>query len=155
VASTPARFSIVPRAERTLLQFARNGELLTQVEMPGDRADWLSPTVERLTQLLDLPENWDSYGGRPIDPAEVAWALDLLARVMSPGSPPPTVIPTSRGSIELEWHQNGIDLEAHATSKGGTYVYFEDQQSGEAWERELNGDFSPLSAALAELARLA
>ena len=89
-----------------------------------------------MAEPLDLPEGWNSSTARRIDPAAVIWALDLLGKVMQPDTPAPTVIPTARGELELEWHLRGIDLEVHAVSPGRLYFYFEDQRSGPIEERE-------------------
>jgi antitoxin (DNA-binding transcriptional repressor) of toxin-antitoxin stability system len=114
---------------------------------------WLLPTIRTIGELLDLPEGWSSYPARRIDPAAAIWALDLLGKVMQPETPAPTVLPTARGELELEWHLRGIDLEVHLVSPTRVYFYFEDRRSGRIEEHELDGDLSPLAEALAELTR--
>lgn len=114
-----------------------------------DTPGWLPPTVEKLAQLLSLGANWDSYGARPIDPQLPLAALQLLASVMRNSSPPPDVVPTSRGTIQLEWHRDGVDLETDVRLPGVYRVCFE--SSTDSWERELNGDASIVAAIIAQI----
>jgi hypothetical protein len=102
-------------------------------------------------ELLDLPENWDSYGARPINREIVLFALQLLCETMPTDTPAPTVIPTNRGGVQFEWHTRGIDLEIEIQSPERIYVSYEDQQSGNEWEAELTSDLTRLSDALLEL----
>src|SRR5205823_1875475 len=64
---------------------------------------WVKPTVERLRHLLQLREDWDSYGAAPVDLRAARTALQLLAMIMRPDTPAPTVVPTVRGGLQLEW----------------------------------------------------
>lgn len=114
-----------------------------------DTPGWLPPTVEKLAQLLALGANWDSYGARPIDPQLPLAALRLLAGVMRNSSPPPDVVPTSRGTIQLEWHRDGVDLEIDVQLPCVYRVCYE--SSTDSWEREVNGDASTVAAIVAQI----
>lgn len=110
----------------------------------GNSPRWLSPTIDKLTDLLALPMNWDSYEARPIDPKCALAALRLLGQVMHNDSPPPSVVPTNRGGVQLEWHSKGMGLEIDVVSPGEFQVCYE--SSSESWERALSTDLSRLSA---------
>lgn len=56
-----------------------------------------------LDRLAELKPGWDSYGA----PALSLAALKV-ARVMLDA---PQVVPTPGGGIQLEWHQDGLDIE--------------------------------------------
>jgi hypothetical protein len=140
-------------SRRLKLSSVRDGELVVELRLKGEQPAWLEPTIRVMAELLRLPENWSSYPARPVEPEAVAWALDLLSRAMQPHTPAPSVIPTSRGDVELEWHTRGIDLEVHAASPGQVYVYYEDHVRGKEEELELGADLSPLVDILAELSR--
>jgi hypothetical protein len=118
---------------------------------PGAEPPWLRPTLEAMNRLLDLPPNWNSYGAGPIAPGAVLAALQFLQQTMRPDTPPPSVVPTSRGGVQLEWHAGEIDLEIRVTPKGEIGAVYEDAQ-GE-WEQERVTDLEPLAAALATLAQ--
>lgn len=57
-----------------------------------------------LDTIAALPQNWDSYGARPVDPRAIA-----LARIMT--IRPASIVPTSGGGIQLEWHEDGLHAE--------------------------------------------
>jgi hypothetical protein len=104
------------------------------------------------TQLLALPDNWDSYGARPVEMSLLEVALGLVAILWNDNTPPPALVPMQSGGVQLEWHTNGIDLEIGVESISRVYVFCEDQERGERWEEELAGNLSKLSAAINRLA---
>lgn len=70
------------------------------------------PTTRRaLDALLELPNGWDSYGARRVDGERVKATLDLLLELLCDDTPPPSCVPVSDGSVQLEWHTGGVDLE--------------------------------------------
>ena len=137
-------------SRRIELDSVRGGTLV--IELEGDEPAWFLPAVQACAELLHLPQDWNSYGARPIDPAAVASALQLLLNIMHPDTPLPLFIPTNRGGIHLEWHTHGMDLEVEQLSKDQLYIYGEDHQHGTEWEEESTSDLEPLRACLAELA---
>lgn len=68
--------------------------------------------LERAAYLKTLERGWDSYQGEPIDhptlDKAVAFAL-LLAPEIS--SYTPALVPCSDGSVQVEWHAEGWDVE--------------------------------------------
>lgn len=66
---------------------------------------------DALDDIRRLGHNWDSYDADPIPQAvcdRVEMLLDLLH---DSGWNPPYVVPSAQGTIQLEWHENGIDEE--------------------------------------------
>jgi hypothetical protein len=106
-----------------------------------------------MQEILSLPENWDSYGGRAIDPETVISTLQLLDAVMRPDTPLPAVVPTNRGGIQLEWHTRGIDLEIQISARARSHVYYHDQAKGIEWEQEVAFDLNPLVKCIRQLSR--
>ena len=95
---------------------------------------WLRLTMLRCVELLALPRNWDSYGAEPISP-ELTWtALQLLRCFMRDGMSRPKIVPTNRGGVQLEWHQDGIDLEVEIVSQRELRVVLGHVISGATWE---------------------
>jgi hypothetical protein len=101
-----------------------------QSEEPGDTGDTASATVvnldsrrskpawEReivatLCRYLELPPNWDSYGGRPLRLDTGMFALQVLSSIMSESIPVPSIVPVSSGGVQFEWHQNDLDIELY------------------------------------------
>jgi hypothetical protein len=72
---------------------------------------WLKPALDQLIPLLSLPEGWNSYRARRIGADVVRRAIEVLAALMPEGVPPPSIVPTVRGGVQLEWHRFGKDLE--------------------------------------------
>lgn len=116
--------------------------------LQGDAAPWVEPTLRTLGGLFLLPAGWDSYGGRSLDPSSILAAWRLLSAVMRDDSPAPSVVPTARGGVQLEWHRNGVDLEIEVVGPREFVVSFEAEATGEVWEKTLMDDFAELSAAL-------
>ena len=129
-------------------QYAAPDAALTG-EASAEPPRWAEPVATQLVGLLNLEENWDSYGGRRVDRAEVVGAFKLLANILDDYSPLPRIGPTGRGGVVIEWHQNGIDLEIETLSPHRFLVAFEDDKS--SWEREIVSDFRPVVKALRRL----
>ena len=125
------------------------GELV--VSTVGEPPEWLPKAAGELVGLLSLVPNWDSYGAPPIDRAQVLSALRVLTHIMRDDSPPPTIVPTNRGGVQMEWHTRGFDLEIETISTQSYLVSFEDSSSGKEWEREGRSDFAPLVACIERL----
>lgn len=111
--------SQVCRAEETLLSEPQNPSVgMTawgfQFDVPSEciHAKWFLPALERLSALSRLPRNWDSYGAPPIDPRCLVETIVFLCRHMPVNTAPPQIVPVGNGSIQIEWHRNGIDFEA-------------------------------------------
>ena len=124
------------------------GGLIVTVE---GNPSWLIPTAEAVCELLALPADWDSYGALTVKPSRAVAALELLLWIMDDDSPKPSVVATSRGGVQLEWHMRSIDLEIEALSSLRFHVAFGDSASGEEWEREIGSDLSPFASCIARL----
>jgi hypothetical protein len=67
-----------------------------------------------------LPENWDSYGSRPIQPAAIERASEALDFLSSINLPPPQIFPVPGGGLQLEFEQDGRELEIEFLPDGST-----------------------------------
>src|SRR5688500_2732476 len=105
-------------------------ELAASPSWEGREPAWFGPTRRSIQELLQLPENWNSYGARPIDPELAASALRLLVKVAPTDAPPPIVVPTTRGGILLEWHLHEVDLEVETLAADTFHVFYEDDREG-------------------------
>jgi hypothetical protein len=112
---------------------------------------WYAPTLAAASTLLQLPDNWDKQGAVRVKPAIVQAAMTLLNGIMLDDTPAPSVVPTVRGGIQLEWHTRGIDLEVEFLTPSRIQGLFEDQREGVSWEKELSSDLAPLREAIANL----
>ena len=93
-------------------------------------ADYVK-TISKLIELLELPSGWNSYGARQIRKENVNVAVGLLGRIMRPGTPPPIVVPTVRGGVQLEWHTRGLNVEIDISSPEEVSFFAEDIRAAE------------------------
>lgn len=121
------------------------------VVAPVKPPSWVDPTVQSLGKLLDLPPNWDSYGSPRIESNYINAALQLANQVMREDTPAPSVVPTSRGGIQFEWHMRGIDLEIEFLTPTQVCGLYEDRRTGDSWEADLTFDLKRLVDAIAKL----
>jgi len=107
--------------------------LLAERNMP----DWLLERIDAVRRLGNLPENWDSYGGRPVRPEAQRVAYEVIRELAKlVGVDKPLVGATSEGNVSLEWQWNDgtrtLDLEVRPD--GNLHYAYMDSESGE--ERE-------------------
>ena len=129
--------------------FVPGGQLVIEAE--SELPPWFQPVAMALVQLLNLPPAWDSYGARPVVPAVVPTALQLLMHVMRDDSAPPAVVPTNRGGVQLEWHSNGIDLEIEIGASHRVLVSCQDDATGEEREFDASTNLTALGRLIGEL----
>ena len=123
------------------------------IEQEDEKPAWLVPAAQAMSEIMNLPVNWDSYGALPVRLTAILSALELLFEIMQANTPAPTVVPTVQGSVQLEWHTHGIDLEIEILSPGRLSVYYEDHEQHTEWEGEITSDLTRLSDVLFELSR--
>lgn len=107
-------------------------------------ASWLADTLRKFVQLRDLRPDWDSHGGRPVDPATLGRALEIMLEIVPASAPPPHVVPSPAGGVQVEWHRPAADVELEFKVDGTASFYVETD------EGEINE-----SGPVARVARLA
>lgn len=121
------------------------------------RTSELAGLQDRLRELADLPEGWDSYGAPAIDRLVLDAVAHLLQNLPWEEIRPPQVVPTSRGGVALEWHRPGLEfsleVEPGPESNTVTLAFLADDATGDTWEEDLPiADQTRLSAALRRVA---
>lgn len=119
----------------------------TSLEIPA----WWGSVLQRIAFLLDLQDDWDSYGAKRIDRQVAYHSVQILQQIAVPGIPAPSIVPTVRGYLQFEWHIYGIDLEFEVMSPVLIGVAYEDSVTGNEWETELDYNLTPLSNVLKNL----
>jgi len=85
----------------------------------------------RLGELLQLRENWDTYGSPSVSPDAANVALLVLGEILEFRRVPlPHFVPTAEGGVQMEWHTDRIDLEIDVAPTLQIVVYGCDERSG-------------------------
>ena len=72
---------------------------------------WIQDLKDRLDELTSLPRGWDGYNGEPVSPGCAQFAANLIERLCVANVPAPQLVPGADGTLQLEWHTNGCDVE--------------------------------------------
>jgi len=126
-------------AVRQVVIRRRGPEITVEIQAIGPTPRSLLKSVEEVADLLSLPAGWNSYSAKPIAPANAVRAIRLLADLLESATPPPIVVPTVRGGIQLEWHTEKGDIEIYIKSPENVTFFAEDFESGESVELPLAG----------------
>lgn len=125
VATTATRSLLTDEIMRSVKLPLRNTSL--QFTVPGEEPRWFYPTLSCFRELLLLSEGWDSYDAYIITDAAIAGAAEMLVRLQLPlETSPPSVVPGSSGSVQLEWHEAGVDVEIHVSPTGDVTAFLSD-----------------------------
>lgn len=124
----------------------RGPELFVEVQASGTLPRSFVKSVEGVAELLSLPPGWNSYSAKPIAPQNAIRAIRLVAEVLEPETPAPSVVPRVQGGIQLEWHAANIDIEVYVDSQDQVTFYAEHIESGESTEGPLAGREDVLKA---------
>lgn len=142
--STPISDAIAPPVPADL----RRPIGLSDPEQPS----WVEPVKQQLQEIVHLQEGWDGFGARPIRADVLVFAIELLRNVMRADTPAPHITPMSHEGVQLEWHENGKDLEIEIETPGEAWVSFEDQTDGIDNSWQITSDFRSLSDPITKLA---
>lgn len=140
----------------SVLSQIRRGSQETEETLSSPASpEWLPDAILRIFELTQLQEDWNSYGGREISVGSVRAALRLIEEMVTEDTPEPSIVPTSSGHIQLEWHTRGIDLEIEAESDTKYSYLFEDLDTGEEHEGDASYDLTELASFIDLLAHRA
>jgi len=110
-----------------------------------DDPPWWKRVERAIWAIAELPEGWDSYGARPVARRNIRAALDLLRNVCRMTTPEPSIVPTTSGGLQVEWHLPQKELQVTVRSPDRFDVLFEDLVSDREEAMTITGDLSPLT----------
>jgi hypothetical protein len=118
LASTPTTFHAPPSHLR--------------VTLPGRNANakWIPSFERQLRALFDLQPGWDTYFGRRITLESAEAAILFAGDHLEPLTADPWLVPLADGGLQLEWHENGIDLEVAFPATDEPELYALDLETG-------------------------
>jgi hypothetical protein len=70
----------------------------------------------RADELMQLPVGWDSYQGLPTRRTDLDKAINIALALAPQFSSEPQLVPNSDGSVQIEWHVDGYDVEIWVSS---------------------------------------
>ena len=108
-------------------------------------------TIQKLHSLGELQAGWNSYAAQPIRPDVIEHGIRWVPSVLQAMTPEPQVVPRVGGSLQLEWHRRGVDLEIYIDSP--TDIHFSARDSGrlETVEAPLKGNEALLDTWIARI----
>jgi hypothetical protein len=81
---------------------------------------WLREAQHKVFELTQLRENWDSYGSRRIQQAAIEQTSAALRHLSMINLPSPQIFPVPGGGLQLEFEQDGRELEIEFLPDGST-----------------------------------
>lgn len=132
---------------------ARNSNQFDSSAFAPTRCEWTDRAIRRLTELCHLPVGWDGHHGLPTNRDTAYFAATIVALMMNPRIPMPSILPLSNGGLQIEWHRNQWDVEIEVAGPYHIAVYTNDLTSGVDHEFALKSiDVGSLSPVLAKIA---
>lgn len=125
VPSSLSEATLTEPARLPALDLSLSGETVQSV-VPAPHRLWAVEQVERLQQL---EEGWDSYHARVASATAAAQAKRIIQLLPATAAVQVSVVPTSSGGIQLEWHARGVDIEIEIASNGHPSIALEDQEA--------------------------
>lgn len=115
---------------------------------------WLIGAVRELRSLLMLKSGWDGYEGSPISGRAIERASEVLQVIAKSEAPPPAIVPTSSGGIQIEWYRSNIELQIEIEpSNERLQIAYRNLETGAWWRGPFGDEPDPLEKVLWRLSR--
>jgi len=122
-----------------------------QAHVAATQPVWPAKVVSKMSALLRLRPDWDTYGAPSPRYDAAMFALTLLDGIMRPDTPEPSVVPTPNGGVQLEWHETHVDLEIHVLAPYEGDVWWKDHGTGVEHAVDLSQDITVLQQAIGRM----
>ena len=93
----------------------------------------LSGAARSINALLSLAPGWDSYNGLPTSEGAARKAINILSGLVSEAARFPAIVPTGDGGVQLEWHNNGWDVEIEVDPQGTVSAFVDNGAFSNTW----------------------
>ncbi|WP_420413278.1 hypothetical protein [Roseibium sp.] len=117
----------------------------TPVRIQNPNSLWIQGLEDRFNELTSLPLGWDGYNGQPVTFNCAQFAANLIERLCIDSVPAPQLVPGADGTLQLEWHMNGFDIEIDVLAPYLVIATRCNHESGIDEEIEIQSDFSELA----------
>jgi hypothetical protein len=99
---------------------------------------WVANVNQRIEELGQLSENWDTYGDSPLQEGAVETLSDLLIKLYSFIQSPPSISLSDAGGLVAEWSSSQSSLELLADPGHPPSVYYCEVSSNREWEMSIS-----------------
>lgn len=108
----PLVWSVPHQPERQFERHEKRSQFaMVDLQLFNRPPKWQLEADERLADLMLLRRGWNGPQSGPISVGMASYIRALLQSVMRRDTPVPAFVPAQGGSVQLEWHQNGLDVE--------------------------------------------
>jgi hypothetical protein len=137
--SIAAKFRKIPRSAEIRSNSTAMSSLEVLPATPVSEASgllpkWLTNALRRIDDLSEIPEGWDSYGGRVLQEEAGNRLSDLLYQLNSVIQSGPSISLTGDGGLVAEWGSSQSSLEIIANPASPVLVYYCDMMADREWE---------------------
>lgn len=116
----------------TTIERPPDGEISIHLNGTPSRS-WVQPLLTSLTELANLPANWNGYGEKRIHPSSIKRVAAILD-AMGYDGPAPVVVPLASGDLQIEFRLPGADLEIKVPAHGSAQAWlFNDDGDESNW----------------------
>lgn len=116
-------------------------------------SSWMRLLESRLNDLTSLPQGWNGYRSLPVSFSCAGFAASLLERICTDGLPPPSLVPGADGTLQIEWHRNGYDVEIDVLGPNHVVATRCNIRDDSEETLLLENDFTPLVEWMTDLVR--
>lgn len=118
--------------------------------VPSDKS-WVEELRDKLGELVKLPLNWDGYDGLPVSFDVAYFSVAVLNHLYRDGIPCPDIVPGSDGSMQIEWHLGGYDIELHVLGIYEIDAWRKNRATGAQDEVEISNDLTLVAGWMRDL----
>jgi hypothetical protein len=122
-----------------------------RVIIEDHRSEWNATLSGRLGDLVKLRHGWDGYRAQPVSFKSAKFAALMLEKLFLKELSAPSLVPGVDGSLQIEWHKNGYDVELDVLGPNNVHAYRYDSISGEEEEIHLENNFFVVSEWLRDM----
>lgn len=123
-----------------------------RVRVPNHNSRWMKELASRFDEVVGLDTGWDGYSAVPVSFSIAQFAAQMVERLCIPNVPAPSLVPGSDGSLQVEWHVAGFDIELDVSAPLEVEAYRRNHDTGEEDEINIESDFTQIAHWISEVA---
>ena len=85
--------------------------ILTPLRSEAEHFKMITKLKEKCIELTKLEQGWDGYKGIAVPEESAQLAIKILAELVNPCIPEPSIVSGCDGAIQIEWHEEKYHLE--------------------------------------------